>query len=262
MAAQARTHRLGFAAIRLLENLGIGQQRTRDVARICRPACDDVLGFVDVGDASDDGNGNGDVLAFLDLAGKLAVETMGLIVRRHGEELRAPIDDEPGRDVDHVEIFLRELEKLDDLLDPHATIDHLVTADAHVEHEIVADGFAHGLEQHEREPAAVLEAAAEVVVAMIGERRQKSGNQVTVGSVDVYAVELGLLQPHRAVNVVRDDVLHVAELHLLEIGVLPGDGQRRGCKTVLALDKLGMHATTGMDELDRNLGTMAMSDLG
>ena len=68
MATQAGAHRLGLATIRLLENLGVGQQGTRDITRIGSPTRDDVLGLVNVGDAADDRDGNGDFLAFLDLA--------------------------------------------------------------------------------------------------------------------------------------------------------------------------------------------------
>ena len=80
--------------------------------------------------------------------------------------------------------------------------------------------------------------------------------------MNVHAVKLGLLEAHRTVDIVRDDVLHVAELHLLEIRVLPRNRQRRGRKSVLALDELGMHAAAGVDEFDGNFGPVAMRDLG
>ena len=51
---------------------------------------------------------------------------------------------------------------------------------------------ADGVNDFERQPGAVFEAAAVVVGALVGERREKLVEQVAVGGVDLDEVEAGL----------------------------------------------------------------------
>ena len=65
----------------------------------------------------------------------------------------------------------------------------------------------------ERKPRAVLQAAAELVAALVGQRRQKLGEEVAVGEVQLDQVKARLVrEPGRGRS--RRDLLHVSPIHL------------------------------------------------
>src|SRR5690606_7487982 len=91
-----------------------------------------------------------------------------------------------GRDVDQVAArFLEQLRDLDRLRAVHATRLPVHGADAHGHRLLVRPRRTQRAEHLEREAQAILQRAAVLVGAVVGERRDEAGEQVAVRAVQL-----------------------------------------------------------------------------
>src|SRR5271166_2263563 len=142
--------------------VGVGEQRPRHRHQVARPVGQQLLGQIGVVDAvgDDDRNRHG-VLDVLRRERPRSARDAGRDRRNRGlvpsdsrvEDVRASHFDPPG--------------EIGDLLARHAAVDEVDGRDAVDEQEVLADPFPGGRQDLDREPAATLEASAEVVVAEV-----------------------------------------------------------------------------------------------
>ncbi len=106
--------------------------------------------------------------------------------------------------------------------------DHLVGAHAHAEGEVLADRLAHRLDEHQGRPQAVLQAAAELVLAVVGQGREELAGQARMAELQLDAVEAPLAHVLGAEGKIAGDLFDVLDLHRLG-GLAEEDvGNRRG----------------------------------
>ena len=78
------------------------------------------------------------------------------------------MEDAAGGNLNHVYIRCQHLSNLLALVDVVAALDDLIAGHAHVDGEVFAHLFPDFLQAHDREAAAVLQRAAELVGALVG----------------------------------------------------------------------------------------------
>ena len=87
---------------------------------------------------------------------------------------------------------------------------------------------AHGIEHREREPHAVVQAAAVIVVAPVAERRDEARQQIAVRHVELQHVGAGLLRHPRRGDELGGHARHVVRRHLARRLVERVERRRRG----------------------------------
>jgi len=102
---------------------------------------------------------------------------------------------------------LHEFADLGHVFGLHPALDHVAGGDPATDDKILADTRAHLVDGIEQEACPVLERAAILIGPFVFQRREKGGEQVTMGAVQFDPVETGLLCPLGGVGeLVFDDM--------------------------------------------------------
>jgi len=187
-----------------------------------------------------------------------------------------------GADVEDIDALLRqqrrEAHRVVDgpgLLDVLLLLEPVGGADAQEQRHGIRDQAANHLDDFERETRAVLEAAAVLVGAGVGHRRQERVQQVAVGIVDLDGVETDVEGALDGVGVRLLEALDVVQRHLARVRVLlvpwdrgRGDHIVRPAVEVLACDlaarqprRHGAGFAAGVRELDHDLLVLRVREL-
>src|SRR5690606_8284883 len=203
---------------------GIGEMRACHGAKVGTAGRDDGVRMVRFGDRADGDRRDADLVA--DLVGERRLEEAAVDRLFLFPYL-------PGRAVDHVGAGVLEHPGEDrSIVRRVAALEPVVAGEAHRDRLVGRPGSADGAEDFQRIAGAVLVAAAIVVCAPVGERRQEAGEQVAVRAVQFQPVGTGgggeLGRPHE----IRLDAIHVSPVHrfrdlaIFQIGQ-GGSGQQR-----------------------------------
>ncbi len=159
-------------------------------------------------------------------------------------------------------MLLRQLQKLNDLVNPHPAGDDLVAADTQLHDEARADSLPYRLQEHQREPAAVFKGAAVEVRPVVCQRGQELGHQVAVGSVDEHPVKAAAVQAVGAAGKVVDGLLDVLLIHFPDARVFVRQRHGRGGDAPFRLDEAGADAAPRVHKLAGELRVVGMGRLG
>ena len=208
----------------------VGDVRPRHADHVELARGDRVPGGGDVGDAG--GMEHRQAGGRAHLAREVEVRGRGHAHDRDDVEQRVVAVDVAADDVDEVDEAGggQAAADLEALLALQADVPALVAGHADADQESVADRPAHRLEHAQAEAHPVLEAAAPLVVALVGRRRPELVGQVAVG-VDLAAVEPGRLHARGGRRVVGDDALDVPLLDRLGEAAVRGSRIGEGAST-------------------------------
>ena len=175
--------------------------------RSALPVGDDLLGLLRIGDQADRDRGH---------AGRLPdrLRQRHLIARAEGDALRRR--DAAGRRVDPVHAELLQLRGEDArLLDVPAALDPVGPGHPNAHGHVGGNRGAHRLEDGEREAQAVLEGAAILVGAAVGDRREELVQQIAVRVVDLERIDA---EPHRTLGRRDESLADAGEPGRVELG--------------------------------------------
>ena len=256
-AAQALVDLIELARADLLGPVGVGNEGAAHGHGVRLAGGNDLLRHFGGVDAADGGDGDLDA-GLLHRLGVLDVAAVGQVGVGMGDDgLRHTV--EARGDVDHVDLVLHHLDEGDALVGGQAVLLHLVAADAVVDEEVGAAGLPDGVDDHDREAGAVLEAAAETVGAVVIRRGQELAQQPAVSAVEDAHVPAGLLQDRRAVGVALDGMGDHVLVHLQHGGAVRPDKAVRTPRGAAVRVAAGI---PGVVQLEVGYGTVLLDGVG
>ena len=123
------------------------------------------------------------------------------------------MEDAAGGNLNHVHIRCQHLSNLLALVDVVAALDDLVAGHAHVDGEVFTYLLPDLFQAHNREPAAVLQGAAELVGALVGARGEELVNQPAVACMELNHIKTCILEGERGIAEVLRNLLHIRKGH-------------------------------------------------
>ena len=224
--AHARPDPVLFSRLDFRDDMRIGDVRTGHPDQVEQPVSDGVPGGGHIVDPG--GVHHRHPHLALDLACELQMRRNGCAHRRDdpGQRLVAP--HVPADDAEEVDALSDDL-----MCDRHRLLAAeparhlLVEGHPDADGEVGACGLTHRANHAKREAHPVLQAAAELVVAMIGQRRPERVEQVGVG-LDLDPVQAGLAAAGGGVGVGLHDAVHVPFLGHLRESTVRGLAKRGG----------------------------------
>lgn len=118
-----------------------------------------------------------------------------------------------GGNLNHIHIGSQHLRNLLALVDVIAALNDLVAGHAHVDGEVFTYLLPDLFEAHNREPAPVLQGAAEFVGTLVGAGGEKLMNQPAVTRMELHHVKTGILEGQGSVAEVLGHFLHILNGH-------------------------------------------------
>ena len=202
--------------------VGVAEELTGEQDEVGLTGANDLVGLGWFGDHSD--GGGGDLGLAVD-----GVGVMDLVAGADGDLLRGVIA--AGRDVYEIDIcLLEEFGERDGLREIPAFAEGLGSpvggGDADEDGQMLWPRGADGFDHFEGESGAVFEAAAVLVGAVVGERREELVEEIAVGGVDLDEVEASGEGAMSCCDEVGDDFVHAGAVEGGGdgVGVVEADG--------------------------------------
>ena len=205
----------------LVGPLGVSDHLAGKADHVRLPFREDLLAVVGItqGMAGDDGH----LHVLLDLFRGVGVPALRIVHRVHR---RAGQLEDAGADVQVGDtVLLEEHCRLDAFLKVAAALDPLFTRIADANREVRAALVLDGMDDLQGKPHAPGEAAAETVVSLVHIRAHELGNQVSMGAVQLHAIEARLLHPPRPFGELLDELVDLLHRHCPD-GFAMGVGRR------------------------------------